>query len=157
MIPIVRACSPTRCAPSCLNQPRWAAAAAARHGSEALAIQLHSPRGGVHHRGHLLPAQVVAEYPRDHKAFTQGILCKQEEPALLAPKGEQKCARFWESTGLYGETSVRLVDRLTGKVIKKQSAIDRKHFGEGLVEYGDELLMLTWQTNVVRTTALKTA
>ena len=62
------------------------------------------------------PLQVVAEHKHDPKAFTQGLLCKDEPRG----EGEQRCARFWESTGLYGETSVRVVDRLTGKVVKQQ-------------------------------------
>ena len=62
------------------------------------------------------PLQVVAEHKHDPKAFTQGLLCKDEPRG----EGEERCARFWESTGLYGETSVRVVDRLTGKVVKQQ-------------------------------------
>lgn len=86
--------------------------------------------------------QVVAEHDHDPGAFTQGLLCKEGSAA-----GEERCSQFWESTGLYGETSVRVVDRKTGKVIQEQSAIDEKHFGEGLIEYDDEILMLTWRTN----------
>lgn len=84
--------------------------------------------------------KVVAEYDHDPNAFTQGLLCKPDA-------GKERCSQFWESTGLFGETSVRVVDRMTGNVLQEQSAIDAKHFGEGLVEYGDELLMLTWRTN----------
>ena len=156
MIPIDRESSPTRCAlrrrpcPAPLPSP----ALPAPTGTLApgrVASSPHAPRAAaLTHRGCLLSAQIIAEHHHDPKAFTQGILCKEEEPAA----GEEKCARFWESTGLYGETSVRVVDRLTGKVIQKQAAIDRKHFGEGLVEYGEEILMLTWQSNEVRNSGL---
>ena len=87
--------------------------------------------------------QVVGEYDHDPNAFTQGLFCKSDPHG----PGEERCSQFWESTGLYGETSVRLVDRVTGKVVKQQSAIDKQYFGEGLVEYEDEMLLLNWRTN----------
>ncbi len=85
--------------------------------------------------------QIVAEHDHDPAAFTQGLLCKEGADA------EERCSQFWESTGLYGETSIRVVDRNTGKVMQEQRAIDEKHFGEGLIEYDNEILMLTWRTN----------
>ena len=72
-------------------------------------------------RPKLYSYKIVAEHDHDPAAFTQGLLCEEGS-------GEG-CARLWESTGLYGESSVRLVERETGKVLRRQDDIDRKHFG----------------------------
>jgi glutamine cyclotransferase len=64
-------------------------------------------------------------------------------PSLARPPG--RCREvMWESTGLYGQSQVRVVDLLTGVPIAT-SRLDRKWFGEGLARVGDELLQLTWQ------------
>lgn len=94
---------------------------------------------------------MVAAHRHDPEAFTQGLLCASGADAAAASStSEEDCAVFWESTGLYGRTSVRLVDRKSGKVLRQQppAAIDDQHFGEGVVAVGDELLLLTWQSNV---------
>lgn len=75
--------------------------------------------------------QIVAEYPHDTKAYTQGL--------LWADGG------LYESTGEYGESSLRKVDLNTGRVERMISLPDR-YFGEGLALVGDSLLyQLTWQ------------
>ncbi|GAQ86649.1 glutamine cyclotransferase [Klebsormidium nitens] len=76
--------------------------------------------------------EIVATYPHDPKAFTQG---------LLFHKGV-----LYESTGLNGASSVREVELETGNVIKQRN-LGRQHFGEGLALYGRKLYQLTWQTN----------
>jgi glutamine cyclotransferase len=75
-------------------------------------------------------ARVVASFPHDPGAFTQG---------LLVAGGE-----FLESTGLEGESSLRRVEIATGKVLQ-QIKVPRPYFAEGLALVGDELLQLTWQ------------
>ena len=104
--------------------------------------------------------KIKAEFDHDAKAFTQGLLCAGGEVAGSAAGGGahedtslasgtadgEPCPLMWESTGLNGQTSVRLVERATGKVVKQQQkSIEHKHFGEGLVAYNSEILMLTWQ------------
>lgn len=75
--------------------------------------------------------QIVAEYLHDTKAYTQGL--------LWADGG------LYESTGEYGESSLRKVDLNTGRVERMVSLPDR-FFGEGLALVGDSLLyQLTWQ------------
>jgi glutamine cyclotransferase len=66
----------------------------------------------------------------DPEAFTQG-LCLQGD--LL-----------YESTGLYGKSSIRILDAHTGRVIKKE-ALDKKYFGEGITLFQDKLYQLTWK------------
>ena len=73
---------------------------------------------------------VVNTYPHDDDAFTQG---------LLYDGGE-----LFESTGLYGESSLRRVALVTGTVLQSID-LDPGYFGEGLALWEDRLIQLTWQ------------
>lgn len=75
-------------------------------------------------------AQVVNEYPHDRKAFTQGLLYWANDT-------------LYESTGLYGKSSVRSVALQTGK-IEAQQKMDGSFFGEGLTLLGERLYQVTW-------------
>lgn len=77
-----------------------------------------------------LEATVLAEHPHDPTAFTQGL--------------EVVDGVLWESTGLRGESTLRAVDRTTGRLLGSV-ALDPDLFGEGLTSLGDgRLLQLTW-------------
>jgi glutamine cyclotransferase len=78
--------------------------------------------------------EVLAELPHDRLAFTQGLVVDGDV--------------LHESTGLYGESTVRTVDPATGDVLRETSLPD-DHFGEGLALLGDELFQLTWREGVV--------
>ena len=73
--------------------------------------------------------KVVSEYPHDAHAYTQGLFFHG--------------GVLYETTGQWGESSIRTVDLETGKVtaIKKLSS---KYFGEGSAILGDDLYVLTW-------------
>lgn len=73
---------------------------------------------------------VVKTYPHDPGAFTQGLLWRD--------------GYLYESTGLHGRSSVRKVTLETG-VPEQERLIDSRHFGEGLVDWKDRLINLTWQ------------
>ena len=73
---------------------------------------------------------LVQSYPHDPGAFTQGLVFADGE--------------FYESTGLYGESSVRRVEIASGKVLQSRS-LDKQYFAEGLALVGDALVQLTWQ------------
>ena len=74
--------------------------------------------------------EVVATWPHDRGAFTQGLVfCN---------------GSFLESTGLNGESSLREVDIKTGRALK-QVALSREFFAEGLAVVGDKAFQLTWQ------------
>ncbi len=77
--------------------------------------------------------KVVATFPHDANAFTQG---------LIVADGE-----FYESTGLNGEGSLRRVEIATGRVLQEVKVPER-YFAEGLALVGDELLQLTWQHHI---------
>lgn len=83
----------------------------------------------------VLAAEVVATYPHDPNAFTQGLLYDEETDTLL------------ESTGMYGDSELREVDVKTGQVLRRRK-LHRRHFGEGLDLYrkNNVLTQLLWRT-----------
>lgn len=81
-----------------------------------------------------LGVTVVAQYPHDSLAFTQGLLLHD--------------GYLYESTGLVGRSTLRQVDRVTGEVIR-QRPVPPPHFAEGLERVGEELLQLTWTTGTL--------
>ncbi|XP_048598059.1 glutaminyl-peptide cyclotransferase-like isoform X1 [Brassica napus] len=76
--------------------------------------------------------EVVAEFPHDPNAFTQGLLYAGDDT-------------LFESTGLYGQSSVRKVSLQTGKVEVIEKMGD-KYFGEGLTLLGESLFQVAWLT-----------
>ncbi|KAF5192543.1 Glutaminyl-peptide cyclotransferase [Thalictrum thalictroides] len=74
--------------------------------------------------------EVVNEFPHDPNAFTQGLLYGGNDT-------------FFESTGVYGRSSVRKVALHTGKVEVLQK-MDDSYFGEGLTLLGERLFQVTW-------------
>lgn len=81
----------------------------------------------------LLAAHVVARYPHDTRAFTEGL--------IFADGG------FYESVGREGESEVRRVRLADGKVLAR-ATIPPAQFGEGLARWGDQLISLTWHDGV---------
>ena len=81
----------------------------------------------------LLVPQVLNEYPHDSSAFTQGLLWDG--------------GYLYESTGLWGQSSLRRVDLETG-VPETSVALDEAYFAEGLERVGDRLIQLTWQAGL---------
>lgn len=77
--------------------------------------------------------RIVRAYPHDPGAFTQGLVWLD--------------GRLWESTGLVGASTIREVDLDTGRVLRSVD-IPPGLFGEGLVNWGDELRSVTWQDGV---------
>lgn len=80
-----------------------------------------------------LKVKVLASYPHDGQAFTQGLHLEGDV--------------FYESTGLEGQSSLRKVEARTGKVLQKVD-LDRNLFGEGLARLDTRLVQLTWQNEV---------
>jgi glutaminyl-peptide cyclotransferase len=80
-----------------------------------------------------LRVQVLATYPHDPEAFTQGLVWS--------------AGRMFESTGLEGRSTVREVDPATGTVLRMQ-ALPPDVFGEGLALYGERLQQITWKSLV---------
>lgn len=72
---------------------------------------------------------VVARYPHDPKAYTQGFYFHDDG--------------FFESTGLYGHSSVRRTG-IDGQITRRVM-LPVDVFGEGLTYQGDRLIQLTWK------------
>jgi glutamine cyclotransferase len=76
---------------------------------------------------------VVNVYPHDTNAFTEGLVFDS--------------GFLFESTGLYGNSSLRRVDLETGGVLQLLS-LQPQYFGEGIAVVGDKIVQLTWQSHV---------
>lgn len=81
----------------------------------------------------LLQVEVLANISHDANAFTQGLLITD--------------GRLFESTGRYGESTLREVDLSTGEVIRSVQ-LNQSYFGEGIARVGDSLIQLTWRENI---------
>lgn len=77
--------------------------------------------------------EVVKEYNHDTGAYTQGLFFNG--------------GQLYESTGQFGESTMRIVDLQTGRVQRKLD-FSRKYFAEGSVILGDKLYILTWTNKV---------
>lgn len=77
--------------------------------------------------------EIVATIPHEPTAFTQGLVIHS--------------GQLYESTGQYGESSLRRVELATGRVGKLISLSDA-YFGEGITIFGERLYQLTWQNNL---------
>jgi glutamine cyclotransferase len=75
--------------------------------------------------------KVVQVYPHDTSAYTEGLFYRD--------------GYLYESTGEKGESSVRKVQLETGKVLQ-QHDVPSPYFGEGIIDWKDQLIQLTWQS-----------
>ena len=76
--------------------------------------------------------QIIHTYPHDDHAFTQGLIYVD--------------GHLYESTGLKGQSTVRMVDLATGKVLQIHH-LPSDIFGEGLTDWGSTLIQLTWKAH----------
>jgi glutamine cyclotransferase len=77
--------------------------------------------------------EVVHSWPHDRGAFTEGLFYLD--------------GALYESTGLYGTSSVRKVDLKTGEVIQ-QVSVPAEFFGEGMAMLNGELFQLTYTNHI---------
>ena len=77
--------------------------------------------------------EVKAVYPHDDRAYTEGLFYLH---GLL-----------YESTGMEGRSTIRRVRLKDGAVLQSQS-IAPNLFGEGIVNWGDEIISLTWRNQL---------
>jgi glutaminyl-peptide cyclotransferase len=80
---------------------------------------------------HRLRTHIVAKYPHRRDAFTQGLLWHD--------------GFLYESTGQYGQSSLRKVRLKDGKVLALEP-LEPRIFGEGLALVGDSLIQLSWRS-----------
>jgi glutamine cyclotransferase len=78
----------------------------------------------------LIRPRILAELPHDTAAFTQGLLWLN--------------GSLFESTGLYGRSSLREVHPATGRVVRAQK-LPARYFAEGLAHFRGNFIQLTWR------------
>lgn len=76
------------------------------------------------------PWTLLHSYPHDPAAFTEGLFYLD--------------GHLYESTGLEGRSDIRKVAIRSGKVLRRRT-LDRRYFGEGIVNWGDRIVSLTWR------------
>ena len=77
---------------------------------------------------------VVHTYPHDAQAFTQGLIFLD--------------GHLYESTGIVGKSSLREEDAETGRILAFHD-VPAPDFAEGLTDWGNTLIQLTWQNHVI--------
>ncbi|MDR3740879.1 MAG: glutaminyl-peptide cyclotransferase [Terracidiphilus sp.] len=77
--------------------------------------------------------RVVRTYPHDSQAFTQGLVYLD--------------GHLYESTGLEGRSSLRMEDLDTGRILAFHD-VPAQYFAEGLTNWGNTLIQLTWQNHL---------
>ncbi len=76
------------------------------------------------------PWKLVKTYPHDPAAFTEGLFFRD--------------GTLYESTGMAGKSDIRQVRLKDGKVLRRVT-LDPQYFGEGIVDWGDTIVSLTWR------------
>ena len=76
----------------------------------------------------------VRSYPHDPTAFTQGLAWH--------------AGNLYESTGRYGQSTLRRVNLQTGEVLQRV-ALPSQYFAEGVAVVGDSVFQLTWREGVM--------
>jgi glutamine cyclotransferase len=76
--------------------------------------------------------EIVKTYPHDSRAFTQGLVIRDNV--------------FYESAGEYGKSNLRKVDVATGKVLQEKKIAD-SYFAEGMTILNDKIYQITWKEN----------
>ena len=87
-------------------------------------------------RPHSEAYDVIARYPHDSAAYTQGLLWSD--------------TTLYESTGTYGHSSIRRVDLKSGRILVSRM-LPSDRFGEGLALLNGRLYQLTWKEGVAYT------
>src|ERR1700723_277600 len=77
--------------------------------------------------------KIVRTFPHDENAFTQGLAYRD--------------GFLYEGTGLKGRSSLRKVRLETGEVVQRVD-LAPEFFGEGIALLKDEIVQLTWQSQV---------
>ncbi len=77
--------------------------------------------------------EVVASYPHDPEAFTQGLVFHD--------------GFLYEGTGRNGQSSLRRVDLGSGEILQR-SNLGARYFGEGITILDGNIYQLTWQSHI---------
>lgn len=76
--------------------------------------------------------RIVRRLPHSTASYTEGFFYRD--------------GLFYEGTGLKGRSAVLITDPATGRVVQQHS-LPPEYFGEGIVDWGDNVLEWTWQAH----------
>jgi glutaminyl-peptide cyclotransferase len=76
------------------------------------------------------PWTLIKTYPHDATAFTEGLFYRD--------------GTLYESTGQPGKSDIRQVRLKDGKILRSVP-LEPQYFGEGIVDWGDRIVSLTWR------------
>ena len=79
----------------------------------------------------LTQANIIERYNHDPSAFTQGLVYQNEH--------------FFESTGGWGTSEIKKINKNTGKVINFNT-LPPEYFGEGITIHDDKIFQVTWKS-----------
>ncbi len=131
--PVIVRGAPSTAAPIRPSQAMTATAAAAYPPPDSYTLG-NLPGGAEAYPGStavpLFSYRIINQYPHDPTAFTQGLVYLADE--------------FYESTGLYGQSSLRRIRPDTGEVLQ-MLAMPEQFFGEGVVIWQDRIIQITWK------------
>jgi glutaminyl-peptide cyclotransferase len=82
----------------------------------------------------VLHYQLLSTRPHDGDAYLQGL--------------EFAANKLYESTGQYGQSTLREIDPSTGKILRKRP-FAKQLFAEGLTIFNQQLFVLSWKENSV--------
>jgi glutamine cyclotransferase len=117
--PLLLALALSLTTPACAQQPAPANAATANNSAQAV-----DPAPATY------SYRIVNTYPHDQQAFTQGLFYLN--------------GSLYESTGQVGQSTIRKVHFEDGRVLQSVP-IPPGLFGEGITNFGNEIVSITWQ------------
>ena len=79
------------------------------------------------------PCTVLTKLPHSTESYTEGFFYLD--------------GRFYEGTGREGHSAILVTDPATGKVLQRHE-IPPQYFGEGIIDFGPNLIEWTWQTHI---------
>jgi glutaminyl-peptide cyclotransferase len=112
--------------------PRWPTLALLLAASASWLLA-QAPRKAPMQRPREYTFKIVHTFPHDTAAYTQGLAYRD--------------GFLYEGTGLNGRSSLRKVRLETGEVVQRRE-LPREYFGEGITLIGNEVVQLTWQSEV---------
>jgi glutamine cyclotransferase len=98
----------------------------------SLAVILSSLTACHKSKPETLGYQIVSVRSHDPDAYTQGL--------------QWTAGRLFESTGQYGQSTLRELEPTTGNILRKRP-LAKSVFGEGLTVLNQELWLITWKEN----------
>jgi glutamine cyclotransferase len=96
-------------------------------------LLVQAPHPASPHRPQEYTFAIVAVYPHDTSAFTQGLAYRD--------------GFLYEGTGREGQSSLRKVRLETGEIVQ-QVNLEPDLFGEGITLLNDKVIQLTWKSGI---------